>query len=41
MKFSALNVDINSASFDSLGTRSPLYTSVQICVPQLCFCRPI
>jgi len=29
MKFSALNVDFNSASFDPLGTRSPRYECIK------------
>jgi len=33
MTFSALNVDFNSASFDPLGTRSPLYECIKFGYP--------
>jgi len=33
MKFSALNVDCNSASFDPLGTRSPPYECIKFGYP--------
>jgi len=33
MKFSALNVDFNSASFDPLGSRSPPYECIEFGYP--------
>ena len=33
MKFSALNIDFNSASFDPLGSRSPLYERIKFGYP--------
>jgi len=33
MKFSALNVDFNSASFDPLGSRSPPYERIKFVYP--------
>jgi len=33
MKFSALSVDLNSASFDSLGSRSPPYERIKFAYP--------
>jgi len=33
MKFSALNVDFNSASFDPLGSRSPPYERIKFGYP--------